>query len=385
MHAAAAARADALGMAAAGTDADDAVAMADGGGEEYGGGGLLPAPRSRFEHDIARARRGLGRMPAFMRSGLVSTEAGQGGAAAPGLGEDDASLRALASLPPGMLASRRAGAAATIAKARALGLVGGTVVQDRRAERRQAIELEIAEFNRQGDRVQKLADKLGAVSGAMETQQYGALLKPLFDNMGKLMERLNVTPDAAAAMHGVDAAAGPDAAAAEGAADPAVRRRFRSARSASPGAGGARFDPRDAAGSDPLMEPVDVSDLPEEYRRRLGAAAAVSAARLPPMTGQGRGIVRRRGASPPPSASAGALQPLSRSRHGSASSPGGGGAASPAHDPFVAAGRRVRAKRKQYASTIPWSLLDELEAEKDKLVEEQRRAERWGAGGRGEK
>ena len=125
-----------------------------------------------------------------MRSGLATSKLDN-------IAEADASLRRKAQaleqeaadrqrimqMPPGLLAARRAEAASTIARARATGMVGHTLVAGRREERRLEIEAEMDEFRRMGSRVQMLTEKLGAVSGAAETMQYGALLKPMFTNM----------------------------------------------------------------------------------------------------------------------------------------------------------------------------------------------------------
>ncbi|KAA0159602.1 hypothetical protein FNF28_05806 [Cafeteria roenbergensis] len=425
MHAAAAERADALGRAAWAQDADAALAMAhgsaggDGSWEAAEGGAEDEVPRSRFEDEVVRARHGLGRMPAFMRSGLVSAQVGEqdkvAGTRASALqAQERQALGALASLPPGLLAAKRAGAAAAIARARAEGTVGETAVRNRRAERRAAIEEEIAEFNRQGVRVQRLADRLGAVSGAMETQQYGALLKPLFKSMGRLMSRLNADPQTAALNHAVER--DPDepdsrpASAASAGAEALTRGRAPQRRG---GAGRGGFvDPRDASQSgSSLLEPVDVAELPDDYKRRLGVG--LGAAREGIRSREAQALSRRGGAGGERSRR---LPPLPQSRGGAAGLGGGRAAAgrggrrgafvvgfdasgdasgvleptllpaspdgrprpgAPAEgDPFASAARRVRRKRQQYASTIPWSLLDELEAEKDKLLEEQRRIER---------
>jgi hypothetical protein len=318
------------------------------------------APESQFYLDILRARRGQGRMPAFMRSGLVSTEGGDDAdAGRKPLLDDDATLQALAALPPGMLAARRANAAAAIARARVNGTVGETDVQDKRAERRKAIEEEIAEFNRQGARVQKLADKLGAVSGVMELAQYSTLLKPLFDTMNKLSERLGAAPAQAERTHGVvkEEEDGPKTA----------RRKAREAAAAAAAGTKRRERPKDS-----LLEPVEFQDLPDSYKERLGgqlssAQAAIDGrSRLPPLQKKGAvgfdiSNVNAHGVVEPsllPSAS-----PGQRRR----------GGVEEEDDMFLAAGRRARARKKRYETMIPWSLLDELEAEKDKLIAEQKR------------
>lgn len=425
MHAAAAERADALGRATWAADADVALAMAHGGGgggswEAPEGGDGDDVPRSRFEDEVVRARHGLGRMPAFMRSGLVSSQVGEqeavaGTRASAQEAQELHALGALASLPPGLLASRRAGAAAAIARARAEGTVGETAVRNRRAERRAAIEEEIAEFNRQGVRVQRLADRLGAVSGAMETQQYGALLKPLFESMGRLMGRLNADPQTAALNHAVErdpdepGSRPPSAAAA--AAEGSRRAQGRALGRLSGAGSGAPIDPREASRSgSALMEPVDLAELPDDYKRRLGVG--LGAAREGILARAGGGTLSRRAGDGQRSRR---LPPLPQSRGGATAFEGAGAAAkrggrgkfevgfdasgdgsgvleptmlpaspdgrsrpeaSAGGGPFASAARRVRRKRQQYASTIPWSLLDELEAEKDKLLEEQRRIER---------
>ena len=99
-----------------------------------------------------------------------------------------------ARMPPGLAAARRAEAAATLAQAQAEGRIGRTQVNSSAAEKQELAEKELAEFQRVGHRVHSLVDKLGAMSGQMELVQYGALLKPAFGAMAKVMDKLGAGP-----------------------------------------------------------------------------------------------------------------------------------------------------------------------------------------------
>ena len=102
-----------------------------------------------------------------------------------------------AKMPPGLQAARNAGAAYTLAKARAEGRIGRTSVSSTAADRKAAAEEEQKRFDQVGDRVNSLVEKLGALSGQMETIQYGAMLKPAFGVMAKVMNKIGAGPKGA--------------------------------------------------------------------------------------------------------------------------------------------------------------------------------------------
>ena len=102
-----------------------------------------------------------------------------------------------AKMPPGLQAARDADAAFTLAKARAQGRIGRTSVRSTAADRKAAAEEEQKKFDQVGDRVNSLVEKLGALSGQMETIQYGAMLKPAFGVMAKVMNKIGAGPKGA--------------------------------------------------------------------------------------------------------------------------------------------------------------------------------------------
>lgn len=270
----------------------------------------------------------------------------------------------------------------------------------------QALEKEIAEFNQLGSRVQRLADTLGAISGAMEMQQYGALLKPIFSNMESLMTRLGAAPQQAAELAGHDADPyGPPPrlrARAEREAKRDARREQVATAAAAAGGASQRHATSPRSRADVGIYDVDPEDLPDEYKTRLGlrlesvkmglrtretgSRASPPSARLPSARSAASPLG---GAAPsrnrPPSGRQ-QLAPLAHRPNAglrvgfdtSVARDDGTLEATyvsdaPGDDSFVKAQRRARNRRKQYETVIPWSLLDELEAEKDKLLQEQRR------------
>jgi hypothetical protein len=99
-----------------------------------------------------------------------------------------------AKMPPGLQAARDADAAKVLSKARSQGRVGRTTVRSTAEDRKAAVQEEKAEFDKVGERVNSLVAKLGALSGQMETIQYGAMLKPAFGVMAKVMNKIGAGP-----------------------------------------------------------------------------------------------------------------------------------------------------------------------------------------------
>ncbi len=100
----------------------------------------------------------------------------------------------LAKMPPGLQAARDADAARTLARAKVEGRIGRTTIRNTAADRKAAAEEEKEKFDQVGARVNSLVEKLGALSGQMETIQYGAMLKPAFGVMAKVMNKIGAGP-----------------------------------------------------------------------------------------------------------------------------------------------------------------------------------------------
>eukprot|EP01138_Halocafeteria_seosinensis_P009617 gb/GECG01009827.1/.p1 GENE.gb/GECG01009827.1/~~gb/GECG01009827.1/.p1 ORF type:complete len:635 (+),score=106.24 gb/GECG01009827.1/:1-1905(+) len=98
-------------------------------------------------------------------------------------------------LPPGYEAAIKAGNSSSQAGKAAGIYVGNTSVTSSAHDRLLKYQNEVAEFKNTGNRVQALANRMGALSGQMELMQYGALLKPLFKNISRLTQRLGAGPE----------------------------------------------------------------------------------------------------------------------------------------------------------------------------------------------
>lgn len=98
-------------------------------------------------------------------------------------------------LPPGYEAAIKGATSSKQAREAAGIYIGNTNVYSSAHDRLVRYQEEVKQFKNTGDRVQKLANRMGALSGQMELMQYGALLKPLFKNISKVAQRLGAGPE----------------------------------------------------------------------------------------------------------------------------------------------------------------------------------------------
>ena len=307
-----------------------------------------------------------------------------------------------ARLPPGLLGAREAQAASEQASAKAHGHVGRTQVRTDREERMANALAELKSFSVVGDRVARLVDKMGALSGQMEMVQYGALTKPLFSAMNKFSSKLGAGADGPVVPP-------PPGAVAEGDDDPGLskstvdiptRQGFNDAGGLGPekvdftrNDGGHFVAPR--APTPPRITSPGRRSSPLARRSGGRAGTAAAAAATAAMGASASGSIgqlsdwptRSRPSSPVRAASPSRGQRASQHdsdlvdamwrKHQARQS---GSSAHQARDARLeslrASHKRVLQRHQPYKSAIDWSLLDALEEDTAALAQEQQRRAR---------
>ncbi len=111
-----------------------------------------------------------------------------------------AEAAALATLPPGLMGARRAEASIAIATSKLKGTIGTTAVRTVQLDTAEDRKIEQMGYDASSGRITQLVQQISAVSGQAELMQYGSLSKPLFDGMTTLMMNLTAADGTAAAM-----------------------------------------------------------------------------------------------------------------------------------------------------------------------------------------